>query len=510
MSFSALASRIAALSGALATAGLNISDDALRALLSVSDDFGDDLARAIAGGGDDLTRFINANADDITRAMGNSGDDALQGLRAIATSPAMMRTFSTFFNGMDDILGNFARSGADDFGRYVSQNFDDIAAQYGDDFAQAVQRNATRVQTHLARATQVIDDAAAAASSTLDDATRATLDDAARTGTPPSGWSTLDRMALNSSKLGLFAKVGGVAAIGGLIAEMQAGYPASTWLAHRSLDIAEGLEDIDPELARLFAEGGTNALLFLGELNDATRNAGVNYVATMLEESGRGDAGMGLRIGNILASPMLYARVAEEMVTAGDDADVAVVLVDYIENGGIPREQLTEYFNNSPTMRRMVEERIGADLTSALPDLAPMEPSAPGGEPEAPAITDADQQRLLGMFNRMATATGSEGRFAVAQEIAADESFSFGDNQVMGMNLNSMMFSAFSWAAQNLSWIPGLGDTMRNMAIAQVTAAGASQFGDVAQFNTVFAQIRGTAADVVAEVTRDPTAPTLS
>lgn len=503
MSFSALASRIAALSGALGTAALNLSDDALRAMLSISDDFGDDLARAIAGGSDDLTRFINTNADDIARAVGNGGDDAVNGLRAIATNPAMMRTFQTFFTGMDDVLARFAASGGDDLATFVSQNFDDISARYGQSFARGLQQNAGNVQAHLARATQVIDDAVAGATSVLDDTARATLDDAARTGRPPLSWT--DRWMLNRMKIGM----GMTAATAGLVvAEFTSGHAISTWLAHKSLDIAEGLQDIDPALVRAFADGGLDAIMFSANLADTQRNAAINYIATMLEDEGRTDEALAVRIGGVIFNPVLYAEVA-----LADEGQRAETFIGKLEDARIPREGLTRYLNEHPRQRAMIEERLGVDLAPSLPGLNALDPSTIPANPDVPAdrrvLTEA-QEGLLGKFNRMATATSSEDRFAVAQEIAGDNAFSFGNNEFLGMNFNSMLFSAFSWAAQNLGWIPGLGDAMRNMAVAQVTAAGASQFGDVPQFNTVLAQIRGTASEVVAEVTRDPSAPTLS
>lgn len=489
MSIGAIASKMAGLGSALATIGIQLSDEALRALISISDDFADDLARAMASGGDDFVNFINQNADDIARAVGSGGDDAVNGLRALAGNPQMLRMISTLNTALDDVLLRFTQSGADDLGRFVSQNYDDIVRQYGDDVASAMREHAGTLQTRLTSATQVLDDAARQSAQIADEVQRA-LEGAARTGTPPTSW--LDRMILNRMKI---AYAGGAVITGTLLAEYTTGGAISTWAAHRSLDIAHGLQDIDPELARQFADAGVDGVLFAADVSDTARSAAINYIAEMLEQEGRTEEAVVVRMGGVIFNPVMYA----ELMVA-EQGERPEAFIARLERADISREDLATYLNNHPSHREMIETRLSIDLTGSLPGLTPKQ--------ETPVVTDpaatttqgpltAEQQGLLGEFNRLASASADD-RLGVAQSIVNNGSFEFGGQEVFGMNLNSVLFSVFTWAAQNLDWVPGLGEAMRNQAVAMVTTAGAAQFGDVPQFNQVFEQIRGTGADLVA------------
>jgi hypothetical protein len=366
----AVLSRLSALASALATAGIQLSDDALRGLISISDDFADDLGRALAAGGDDFTAFITQNADDIAKAVGNGGDDAVKALKALAANPQMVRLIGTLHTALDDVFIKFAQSGGDDLGKFVAQNYDDIVIQYGDDVAAAISKHSTQLQTRLSSVASVLDDTA----NLTDDAVRSV----------PKPPSTMDQLALksliNQRKIAFIA----IAGTGGvLVAEYTTNHGLSSWAAEKSIDIAGWLENISPELAAKFREFGIDGVMFAADIADTKQAAAINYIAEILDKEGRHNESVAVRVGYVVFNPLVYA----EMMLSEEGAR-AETFIQKLEDSKISRDDLANYLNRHPNQREMIESRLGVDLEQSLPNLTPLAPKEEEIERPSKRVSD--------------------------------------------------------------------------------------------------------------------------
>jgi hypothetical protein len=376
---------------------------AIKALLSVIRTGSDDVAQLLATPRfhDEFLDAIRAgNVDDFLTRSGAAGD-------AVRNS---------------DIFTNVLRLGDDAAGV-----IDDIDAGI---------RNGRVNSDAMARFFGGADNIPAGLTGRMDDAAGAFREAAEQHGrtanTVDDALGLKNRVSLALLRTRNYALIAGASLIG---VEFASGHALSSWLANRTLDVAHGLEDIDPELAQRVAEQGLETVMFAADVADTSRNALFNYAATMLEEEGREDEAVVLRVVGVISSANIYAGVL-----IAEEGERAEEFIKRLDDAGISREQLTTCLNNNPHIRNRIEDTIGVSLATSLPGLTERTDA-----PESSLREDFAQAARRAEEISRVNALSGEGLSAEFNNIVAEDS--------LGMFSSMNMFLASVFDAIGIDFI---------------------------------------------------------